>query len=258
MNSNKTGEFIRILRKEKDLTQLELSKKLKVSNQSVSKWETGACLPDPSKLEKISKIFNVSITELLSGERKTSDSEKDKNIIYDWFLSYYEEQKKKYKSYIITIIVLSLIIIIPLLICLINNSSDCKVYSIYSDNSEDYVASGEIILTDEFESLNLSELNIIDENENDEYYTYEYALYINNDLIIKVGDIEAYEHSDYDETSDLLTDLNNINIYLNNDLPSINNIENQPLTLIVNYLDKNLKIQQKEFTFHLVLQYSNS
>lgn len=38
---NKIGQFIKILRKEKGLTQLQLAEKLNISVQSVSKWETG-------------------------------------------------------------------------------------------------------------------------------------------------------------------------------------------------------------------------
>ena len=41
MNSEKTGALIRILRKEKQLTQLELAERLHLSNKTISKWERG-------------------------------------------------------------------------------------------------------------------------------------------------------------------------------------------------------------------------
>lgn len=53
------------LRKAKNLTQEELAEKLDVSRQSVSKWETGQCVPDADKLSALSDIFGVSVDFLL-------------------------------------------------------------------------------------------------------------------------------------------------------------------------------------------------
>ena len=53
------------LRKAKNLTQEELAEKLDVSRQSVSKWETGQCVPDADKLTVLSDIFGVSVDFLL-------------------------------------------------------------------------------------------------------------------------------------------------------------------------------------------------
>lgn len=48
MNQLVTGKFISLKRKEKNLTQAQLAEKLGVSNKTVSKWETGKCMPDYS------------------------------------------------------------------------------------------------------------------------------------------------------------------------------------------------------------------
>ena len=48
MNQQATGKFIAQKRKEKSLTQEQLAEKLGVSNKTVSKWETGKCMPDYS------------------------------------------------------------------------------------------------------------------------------------------------------------------------------------------------------------------
>ena len=69
MDQVKVGKFIIELRKEKELTQKQLADKLEVSNRAVSKWENGICLPDAERLLSLSKIFDVSVNELLSGER---------------------------------------------------------------------------------------------------------------------------------------------------------------------------------------------
>ena len=67
MNQYVTGAVIKELREKNKMTQAELANKLCVSDKTVSKWETAKGYPDISLLEPISKVFGVSITELLSG-----------------------------------------------------------------------------------------------------------------------------------------------------------------------------------------------
>lgn len=56
---------IQILRKDKGISQEELAEKLSVSRQAVSKWETGAAMPDIDKIVILSEIFNVTTDYLL-------------------------------------------------------------------------------------------------------------------------------------------------------------------------------------------------
>jgi len=70
MNQYKVGKFIAECRKEKKLTQEGLAEKLGVSYKSVSKWENGICLPNPSLYDEICNIFNISKDELLNGDYK--------------------------------------------------------------------------------------------------------------------------------------------------------------------------------------------
>lgn len=63
------GKFIAELRKEKGMTQKELAEKLKVSDKSVSKWETGNGIPDVSMLMPIADLFEVTVAEVLKGQR---------------------------------------------------------------------------------------------------------------------------------------------------------------------------------------------
>ena len=67
MDCGKIGRFIYTLRREKGLTQKQLAQQLYLSDKTISKWETGKGYPDISLLEPIAKIFEISITELLSG-----------------------------------------------------------------------------------------------------------------------------------------------------------------------------------------------
>lgn len=69
------GSFIASLRKEKSLTQEQLAEKLGVSNRSVSRWENGYTLPDISIMKSICEEFNITLTELLSGEKQNPENE---------------------------------------------------------------------------------------------------------------------------------------------------------------------------------------
>jgi transcriptional regulator with XRE-family HTH domain/desulfoferrodoxin (superoxide reductase-like protein) len=72
MNKYVTGTVIKELREKMNMTQADLAEKLMVSDKAVSKWETGRGYPDISLLEPLSKIFGVSITELISGNAVTN------------------------------------------------------------------------------------------------------------------------------------------------------------------------------------------
>lgn len=67
MNQYVTGAVIKELREKNNLTQAELAEQLRVSDKTISKWETGKGYPDVSLLEPIAKVFGISITELISG-----------------------------------------------------------------------------------------------------------------------------------------------------------------------------------------------
>lgn len=69
MDQMRCGELIAALRKEKGLTQKELGSQLGVSDRAVSNWERGIRFPDIALLEELSDILEVSILELLRGER---------------------------------------------------------------------------------------------------------------------------------------------------------------------------------------------
>ncbi len=69
MDQIKTGRFIKLLRTEKQLTQREIAEKLNISEKTVSKWETGNGLPEVSLMLPLCEILEISVNELLSGER---------------------------------------------------------------------------------------------------------------------------------------------------------------------------------------------
>lgn len=69
MDMQKIGAFLAELRKEKNLTQEELGEQIGVTNKTVSRWENGNYLPPVEILQMLSRLYNVSINELLTGER---------------------------------------------------------------------------------------------------------------------------------------------------------------------------------------------
>ena len=101
MNQQATGKFIAQKRKEKNLTQEQLAEKLCVSNKTVSKWETGKCMPDYSVIKNLCDELEITVAELMDGEcseeksvrvyddeqivdllKRTQELEKQKNLLY--------------------------------------------------------------------------------------------------------------------------------------------------------------------------------
>lgn len=103
MDMQKTGKFLAELRKTKSLTQEELGEKIGVTNKTVSRWENGNYLPPVEILQILSKLYEVSINEILSGERLDTDTYKEKaeeNIVTALHNSTADlpEKVQKYKS----------------------------------------------------------------------------------------------------------------------------------------------------------------
>lgn len=65
MNINIISRYLQFLRKSHNYTQEDLEKKLEISRQAVSKWETGTTIPDLDVLLEISKLYNVTINDIL-------------------------------------------------------------------------------------------------------------------------------------------------------------------------------------------------
>ena len=101
MNQQITGKFIAHKRKEKNLTQEQLTEKLGVSNKTISKWETGKCMPDYTVVKSLCEELGITVAELMDGEvseeksvrtydeeqimnllKRTQDLEKQKNLLY--------------------------------------------------------------------------------------------------------------------------------------------------------------------------------
>ena len=96
MNQEKIGKFIASLRKNKKMTQGQLAEKMGVSINAVSKWERGLSFPDVSLYKKLCDELNISIEELINGEKDNSDKAKEKAILSVVKLK--DKEKRKLKT----------------------------------------------------------------------------------------------------------------------------------------------------------------
>lgn len=73
-DQKKTGEFIAAMRREKGVTQRDMAEALGISDKTVSKWETGRGMPDVSLMLPLCAFLDISVNELLAGERLSGES----------------------------------------------------------------------------------------------------------------------------------------------------------------------------------------
>ncbi|MCM1371037.1 MAG: helix-turn-helix transcriptional regulator [Clostridium sp.] len=130
MNQEKNGIFISNQRKEKKLTQEQLAEKMGVSKNAVSKWERGLSFPDVSLYKKLCEELDISIEELINGEKDNSDEAKNRALINTI------ESREKEKKKLFWIIILSIIIIITLIIIsvFVYKTSEDKISDYYEKN----------------------------------------------------------------------------------------------------------------------------
>ena len=79
MDQKKIGVFLKELRKQKGLTQEQLAERFSVSGRTVSRWENGNNMPDLDILIEISDFYEVDLREILNGERKSGNMNKENN-----------------------------------------------------------------------------------------------------------------------------------------------------------------------------------
>lgn len=142
MNQEKIGKFIYDLRKKYNLTQAELANRLCVTAQAVSKWENGRGVPDIELLKKLSEEFNVSIKELIEGEK---------------------EIKKRNKIFIF-IPLLLIVIFLVIFILLLKNNDDSFIFSSLVCENDSFSINGVIAYNDKKKSVYISNISYCNED----------------------------------------------------------------------------------------------
>lgn len=115
MDQIKIGKFIAEMRKDQDLTQLDLAERLGISNKTISKWECGNGMPDYAVMEALCDILKINVNELLSGERLPSHEYNKK--AEENMMSLMQESSESYKRdikewfrFIIGVVVLTFVV----------------------------------------------------------------------------------------------------------------------------------------------------
>ena len=116
MNQEKIGNYIKSKKKNKKITQEQLSEKLGVSNKAVSNWENGKNMPDLSLFKPLCEILDISINELMSGE--DLKEEEYINTFEENIINVINDTNKKKKHYIL-IPLISIALFLVLLITMI-------------------------------------------------------------------------------------------------------------------------------------------
>lgn len=128
MDTLKIGKFIARMRKEKNMTQEDLARILGVTNKTISRWENGNYMPDLSLLKPLSEVLDISLNELLSGEKDISVQKANENIsnITNYFNLVIN---KVLKNIYITLMFLGLFLIISALLVTSPESSWGSIYT---------------------------------------------------------------------------------------------------------------------------------
>lgn len=148
IDSNKIGKFILENRKLKDLTQKELAEKIKVTDKAISKWENGRGVPDIELLESLSEILDISILELLKGEKIEKVSQENESILstsLDYSKSLILCKEKKMKNNNIRNIIIILLFAVIIMVYLMypkydNEKKYIKDFTISNTSEELYYA----------------------------------------------------------------------------------------------------------------------
>lgn len=113
MDMKKIGSFLKELRKEKGLTQEQLAEIIGVAGRTVSRWETASNMPDLSILIQLAEFYDIEVSEILDGERKNNEMNKELKQTLTKVADYSEAKKKKFAD------VCNLVLLITFIICAI-------------------------------------------------------------------------------------------------------------------------------------------
>ena len=95
MDLVKIGAFLQQLRKEKGLTQEQLAERAGVARRTVSRWETGANMPDLDVLIELADFYSVDLREILNGERKSERMNQEMKETVLQVADYSNEEKER-------------------------------------------------------------------------------------------------------------------------------------------------------------------
>lgn len=130
MDTKKVGVFLKKLRKDNNMTQEQLGEKVGVTNKTISRWETGNYMPPVECLEILSDLYQVSINEILAGERipKEEFYVIAETNITDALLERERENKVFEKKMILILMITSILAIVILLLLPLKSLIDAIIF----------------------------------------------------------------------------------------------------------------------------------
>lgn len=163
MNQENIGKFISKERKNKELTQKELADKLNISEKTVSKWECGKGLPEVSLMQPLCKELDISVNELLNGEKNNKKNKEDICI------EYMDYAQKKNKKKLVCIITMFSIILLLLLMStyFLNNYGKTTIYELHGHSANFSYSDAILVKSNQKNLLNTGKIIITNKNIND-------------------------------------------------------------------------------------------
>ncbi|MCI9279605.1 MAG: helix-turn-helix transcriptional regulator [Bacilli bacterium] len=159
MDSEKIGKFIKQLREEKNWTQEQLAEKMFYERTKVNRLEAGEKFLKLNDLIKITEIFNITLEELIAGEKQNKNNTKN---IQKKFMQYLLFQNKKLKIcfFIILFLILLCIVFFSTFVTLyfFNNYKSIHIYNIRSNSDYYKINNGLMILSKDRIYFNLGNI----------------------------------------------------------------------------------------------------
>lgn len=216
MDPEKVGKFIKKLRKDNKLTQSELADKFGVTYQAVSKWENGKSIPDVSILQEIGKEYNVSVDEILSGNKVIN---------------------KKKNNYLIYIIILVVLLTGALIYIMISNNNSSFQFKTISSTCSEFKVSGSLAYDKVKSSINISNINYCGGDDKTHYKEISCTLYEKN------GNTNTEIDSCTPSTKEMLLEdyLDGIEFNIDNYQQKCSKYGDESLYLEINAVDSNNK-----------------
>lgn len=238
MDNKKIGKLIASLRNKEGMTQQELGDKIGVGFRAVSKWERGLNLPDIGNMTELSKIFGITLDELMAGELKAIEEE--------------PKVKKKISPKIkITIsIIISIIILFAAIFIYTTNKT--YTYDMVSINRDEYYLEGQVSFKNGKMTLIINSLKFLNNEFNSiVVQNYEYKIYTNNQILFGYGAINAGKNVEQEITiGDIATEFR-ANYKSDIKLKRTEVVSNEIL-LIISFLQQDDTIITKEIKISLL------
>lgn len=259
INAEKTGKFIRELRRAHNLTQNEFGEKLFVTRKAVSKWETGHACPSIDTIKMMCDIYGVNIDEVLAGEF-SSDSmylEKNKKLL---------RRILRNKNTKLVSIITIILVFLALIIFYVENYNSTSVYTMYYGDENFEIANGTIVFSKSKKYINMGTIsNYLNDIKENTKFHYTFYIKTTNGQEKVLLTYQSDKHSYFNKNGYNEIDTNNLkenldNLYFKIRYININGNEKQyDLHLIVELDYKsNDKFDIKENVFNDLLLESNN